>query len=238
MRNGGRPRFRVVLGAIAVAIGLAAGIGCGGPQRRPVQTVELVKAPVPEGVWHTVARGQTLWRIAKTYGVPLETLTRVNEIAAPDSIDAGARIWIPGAAAVLEVTLHTIATTGFLWPVDDGRLLSGFGVPRKRHRHGGIDIGAQRGKPVRAASAGRVVYSGSSMRGYGMTIIIDHGDALKSLYAHNSALLARKGEWVERGQTIARVGRSGNATTDHCHFEIRRQDVPIDPLLYINGTPQ
>ena len=88
-----------------------------------------------------------------------------------------------------------------------------------------------------AAKSGRVVYSGAGMRGYGKTIILDHGQGYRSLYAHNSALLVRVGQRVDTGQSIARLGRTGNATTDHCHFEIRRNDVPVDPLLYVSPRP-
>ena len=83
-----------------------------------------------------------------------------------------------------------------------------------------------------AVRSGRVLYS-SSMRDYGRTVILDHGDGLRSLYAHNSKLLVQKGQQVYRGQAIARVGRTGNATTEHCHFEIRRDEVPVDPLPYL-----
>ena len=71
------------------------------------------------------------------------------------------------------------------------------------------------------------------MRGYGNTVVVDHGDGLTTLYAHNSELLVRPGDTVTAGQRIARVGHTGNATTDHCHFEVRRGDAPVDPLRYV-----
>ena len=72
------------------------------------------------------------------------------------------------------------------------------------------------------------------MRGYGKTVVIDHGDGMKSLYAHNSRLMVQRGERVRRGQTIARIGRTGNASTEHCHLEIRENDGPRDPLLFVD----
>jgi murein DD-endopeptidase MepM/ murein hydrolase activator NlpD len=86
---------------------------------------------------------------------------------------------------------------------------------------------------VLAAEAGRVVYAAGGMRGYGRTVIVDHGEGLRTLYAHNSELLVGEGQHVTRGQPIAHVGRSGNATADHCHFEVLRGDRPIDPLLVL-----
>ena len=72
------------------------------------------------------------------------------------------------------------------------------------------------------------------MRGYGNTVILDHGEGFQSLYAHNSRLLVRAGDEVSRGEPIAVVGKSGNATGEHCHFEIRKDRVPVDPLPYLS----
>lgn len=126
----------------------------------------------------------------------------------------------------------------FGWPIPEGEILSHFGVQRGSRRHSGLDIRGRHGQPVRATLGGRVTYTGSTMRGYGKTVVLDHGDGLSSLYAHNSAVLVRKGEWVERGQSIARVGRTGNASTEHCHFEIRRNNVPVDPLRYLQAATE
>jgi murein DD-endopeptidase MepM/ murein hydrolase activator NlpD len=204
-------------------------------------------------VRHVVQPGQTLWRIARVYGVPMDELARANGIDDPSTIAVGSSLRIPGASRVLDVPPYPaplpgeaprsqLAAAGWIWPVDGGQVLSGFGVPRRTHHHTGVDIDGRTGQPVVAAREGRVVYSGASMRGYGKTVILDHGDGLSSLYAHNGALLVREGERVNGGDRIARVGRSGNATTEHCHFEIRRGDVPIDPLDYVSpgdgaGTP-
>lgn len=118
----------------------------------------------------------------------------------------------------------------WLWPVPGGRLLSPYGAPRGSRRHRGIDIQGAPGAPVLAALDGRVVYSGSGMRGYGKTVVLDHGNGLRTLYAHNSRLLVEGGETVRRGQTIAHVGRTGNATGPHCHFEMQRNRVAFDPM--------
>jgi len=219
-----------------------------------VQAVEVTREsrPVasPQGVWHVIESGQTLWRIAKVYEVSLDELSRVNDIGDPTALAIGRRLFVPGATALREVPAYPLsmshgervssgsARSSFDWPVADGRVLSGYGVRRHSHRHDGIDIGSKAGEPVRAAQSGRVVYSGSTLRGYGKTIIIDHGKELQSLYAHNSDLVAREGDWVQRGQVVARVGRTGNATTDHCHFEIRRKDVPVDPMPYLTSRAE
>jgi len=202
------------------------------------------------GVNHVVERGQTLWRIARAYGIGLDELARANDIADPTKIETGQVLFIPDAPVPLEVPAHpapereaTPSLAALLrdrdsakwqWPVADPQVLSPFGARRRSGDHRGIDVRGASGSPVVASRAGRVVYSGSGMRGYGRTIVVDHGDGTSSLYAHNSRLLVRKGQHVERGQAIAHVGRSGNATTDHCHFEIRHRGRAVDPLPHLD----
>lgn len=217
-------------GALAIVLGALAA-GCAGSHRDVVPTAgELSRS----GVRHTVQAGQTLWRISRVYEVPLEQLVAVNRLEDPASLSIGQLLFIPGATAIREVPIQR--STQFDWPIADGRILSGFGVLRGGRRHKGIDIRGMLGEPVRAAHEGRIVYSGSNLHGYGKTVIIDHGNGLQSLYAHNSTLLVKQGEWVARGQVVARVGRTGNATTEHCHFEVRRRDVAVDPLHYLRGA--
>jgi len=198
--------------------------------------------PAAQPVYHTVQPGQTIWRIANTYGLTVDELARANGIADPSRVAAGDRLRIPGASTPREVPAAPAAggtlarADEWIWPVGDGAVLSYFGAPRRTHRHAGIDIRGKTGERVRASRSGVVVYSGASMRGYGKTVILDHGDGHRSLYAHNSKLLVRNGEQVRRGQSIARVGRSGNASTEHCHFEIRRNNVAVDPMRYVSPS--
>jgi murein DD-endopeptidase MepM/ murein hydrolase activator NlpD len=158
-------------------------------------------------------------------------------------VESGRPLYVPGATTVLNIpaypapppapALPQTAGVEWQWPVVHGEILSYFGAPRRNHTHAGIDIDGRRGQKVVAARAGLVSYSGNTMRGYGRTIVIDHGDGFHSLYAHNDRLLVEVGQKVDRGQPIALVGRTGNATGDHCHFEIRREAIPVDPLLYL-----
>ena len=105
--------------------------------------------------------------------------------------------------------------------------------------HAGVDISAPQGADVLASRDGTVVYSGSRFRGYGNVVMIDHGDGFLTVYAHNSKNLVQMGERVARGQVIARVGATGNATGSHCHFEIRKGQVAVDPQRYasMDSTP-
>jgi len=251
--------FRTSILAALLAAPVAGCAGSAHPPAVPPRAVpppaatakpRSTEADVPEGIFHVVRKGQTLWRIARAYGVTVEELTAVNKIEDARRIEIGQALFIPRAAGVLDVppapaplpgeTPRHGATPGqavagdFEWPVRGGAILSYFDDPRKGHRHAGLDIRGERGQEIVAARAGRVVYSGDKLSGYGKLVILDHGDGLQTLYAHGLELLVRVGDAVEKGQPIARVGRTGNATTEHCHFEIRKDRLPVDPLPYLS----
>ncbi|WP_432661985.1 peptidoglycan DD-metalloendopeptidase family protein [Wukongibacter baidiensis] len=124
-----------------------------------------------------------------------------------------------------------IGTGKFAKPTSRGIVTSPFGM-RWGRRHTGIDIGLKTGTPVTAADGGKVIYSGYK-GGYGKCIIIDHGANMKTLYAHNSALVVKKGDKVFKGQTIAKSGNTGNSTGPHLHFEVRINDTPVNPTKYV-----
>jgi lipoprotein NlpD len=116
------------------------------------------------------------------------------------------------------------------WPVR-GDLLYRFG---ESGRLKGVGIAGRSGQPIAAAAAGRVVYSGSGLRGYGRLVIVKHNETYLSVYAHNSALAVKEGDVVKRGQKIAEMGDS-DATRVGLHFEIRRFGKPLDPLGRLPG---
>lgn len=123
-----------------------------------------------------------------------------------------------------------------LWPLEGGAVSRGFGTGW-RGRHRALDLMAARGTPIRAAARGLVAYSAWGIRGYGGLVLLVHAGGWVTLYAHASALLVRAGCIVERGETIARVGRSGNANGDHLHFELRRNGERIDPAPLFVEVP-
>lgn len=120
----------------------------------------------------------------------------------------------------------------FIQPAS-GRVTSPFGmryhpILHRRRMHTGVDIGASYGSSIRAAADGDVIMA-SYMRGYGNTVIVDHGGSVTTLYAHCSSLLVRDGQRVRQGQTIARVGSTGLSTGPHLHFEVRHNGTPVNP---------
>ncbi|MFV8780931.1 murein hydrolase activator EnvC family protein [Microbulbifer sp. SA54] len=120
------------------------------------------------------------------------------------------------------------------WPTQ-GRRANAFG---QRRANGitwtGVTIRANEGNPVQAIHRGRVVFS-DYLRGQGMLIILDHGDGYMSLYGHNQSLTRAIGEWVERGDTIAKVGNTGGLSHSGLYFEIRRHGKPQDPTAWCRG---
>ena len=204
------------------------GLACGGATA-PV-AVDPATRIDPAGIHHTLERGQTLFALSRTYGVPVETLIEVNAIRNPAEIPAGTPIFVPGATRVLPVP--GAGRTPLAWPLA-GRITARYGPRGSRGRqHEGIDIDGERGDPIRAAAAGVVKKAGTG-RGYGKMVVIDHGGGLSTLYAHVSEILVRTGQRVAAGERIAKVGRSGNARGTHLHFEVRRGERPVDPLVLL-----
>ncbi len=123
-------------------------------------------------------------------------------------------------------------SSNFMWPVAGGYVSCGF---YGYWGHTGMDIAANVGTAVYAAASGTVTKAVYNSTGYGYHIIINHGGGVETLYGHNSKLYVKAGDWVEQGQLIAAVGRTGRATGPHCHFEVRINGKYMNPANYI-GT--
>jgi LysM repeat protein len=186
-----------------------------------------------EGIYHVLRRGQTLYSLSRLYQVPVERLVQANGIKDPNIIREDTSIFIPGHSGPARI--ETSAMGDFVWPVK-GRITGRFGPRGKHSRHRGIDIDGEVGDEVIAAASGTVIQAGTR-RKYGKMLVIEHSDGLSTLYAHASKVLVRVGDRIERGDLIATVGRSGNARGSHLHFEVRRNDRPVDPIPYLeSGT--
>ena len=118
------------------------------------------------------------------------------------------------------------ATPTFIWPAE-GKIVGNFDDGKK-----GIDIAGKSGQAVVAAAAGKVMYAGSGIRGYGNLVIIKHSNSLLSAYAHNKTIGVKEGQNVGKGEKIAEMGNS-DADAVKLHFEIRQQGKPVDPAKYL-----
>ena len=223
-----------------------------GGHRTPVERPVKVSEP-KYGATAVVRRGQNVYRIATENGLTALDLAIWNDIGPPYTIYPGQRLRLyPGgqtgvavkpAAPVAQrststtpprpstpsVVVPSASNIAWRWPAD-GSVASSFasGDPTRQ----GVDIAGKGGQPVRAASDGVVVYSGSGLVGYGELVIVKHSDQWLSAYGHNRARLVNEGQVVKAGQQIAEMGRSG-AARDMLHFEIRYNGKPVDPQQYL-----
>ncbi len=179
-------------------------IALGGPSA-PKPTVTQTSETAPA----TVQAQEVVPSASSTPPTPTPTPTQAPE---PD----------PVASAPVQ-TGH-----GWIWPAS-GVLMARFDEAANSN---GIDISGSDGEPIRAAAAGKVVYAGTGLRGYGLLLIIKHDETFLSAYAHNRAVTVKEGDAVSKGQIIAEMGQTGTDSV-RLHFEIRRDGKPVDPLLYL-----
>ena len=247
-------RYLVLFKFIVTAVFIVFLTGCSAYKHAPVRDIV---GPVPE--FHQVRSGETLYSIAWKYGKDYREIARLNSITAPYKIKTGQRIRIGGMISFRKTRemiapqakhnapqsrpiftaqkpnnndWRTRSIKTWLWPVS-GQVISHYASRGGMNK--GIDIAAKPGAPVRATAAGKVVYSGSGLRGYGELVIIKHNEEFLSAYAHNKKLFVHEGEEVSPGQIIAQVGNS-DAKRVLLHFEIRRAGKPVDPLKYLSKT--
>lgn len=199
---------------------------------------------------HTVERGDTLYSIAWRYHVDWKKLAEWNGIEPPYRIYPGQTLYLERPAvrrgastrdgdtgkrekAASEPSSRTVAVPGrtgsadipvWRWPLD-GELSRGYSA---RHARRGIDIAGDPGEAVRAAAPGRVVYSGSGLKGYGNLVIIKHDERYLSAYGFNRRLRVAQGDDVAAGQHIADLG-VGPENRPMLYFEIRHDGEPVDP---------
>jgi len=149
-----------------------------------------------------------------------------EKAAAPPAEEKTAALPPPPVPAARE------AGRSFIWPVH-GRIIAAYGDGAGGTHNDGVNIAAPEGTAVLAADAGIVAYAGNELRGYGNLVLIKHADGWMTAYAHNSALLVKRGEKVRRGQPIARVGATGAVGEPQLHFEIRHGTRALDPGDYL-----
>ncbi|MBN2693693.1 M23 family metallopeptidase [bacterium] len=131
----------------------------------------------------------------------------------------------------------------FIWPIESFEITSNFGYRKdpflksEIRFHSGIDLGALKNTPVKAAESGKVIFSGENGN-YGITVIIQHNKDMISLYAHLDNTSVSEGEFVKKGKKIGEVGETGRATGPHLHFEIRVKNSPIDPFFLVEMSSE
>ncbi len=186
---------------------------------------------------YIVQRKDTLFRIATDNGMTVEELKRINNLRS-NEIFVGQKLNLitpKGFVSSEQVTqgltdedirVKDKIRTDVLMPID-GKVISEYGI-RNGRPHKGIDIGAKPGSPIVAVLDGTVVFSGYQ-GAYGNVIVLEHPEFVMTVYAHNEKNLVSVGDSVTKGQSIATVGSTGNATAPHVHFEYRIKGKAINP---------
>ena len=214
-----------------------------------LQTGQILN--MPNFIFHEVGIGENLQVIAKIYDQNPEIIKELNNLQSPYNLRAGQilkiaiRTNIPEGAA-LNSALHPDAKiskakgsavvltkpAAFIMPVT-GKVIKTYGLQDVGVRNDGINILAAKGEAVKAVAAGKILYAGSELKGYGNLIIIQHSNNLMTAYAHLDDKAMRKDDFVHRGQVIGHVGNSGNVKTPQLYFAIRKGKTPVDPANYL-----
>lgn len=149
--------------------------------------------------------------------------------------DRGLEVTDPfGGGSRFTLNLENMADIDWCYPLPGAKVISPFGS-RGRHGHSGVDLKTRPNDPILAAFSGVVIMS-QRYSGYGNCIIVKHPNGLQTLYSHNSKNLVKVGDRVVAGQQIALTGRTGRATTEHLHFELRINGRPYNPNLIFDHT--
>lgn len=195
------------------------------------------------GVFHKVAKGDTVYSIAKRYDIDPQGIvnypfnTFMNDetfelaigqaIMVPEGVKPEEVQWSP-VARVKQITpdAGTVVASGqFVWPTS-GTITQNFAW-----YHPGLDIANRAAPPILAADAGKVIVSGwVDNYGYGNRVIIDHGNGYRTLYAHMQKIYVVVGQTVQRGDQLGQMGSTGRSTGTHLHFEVSRNGVKLNPL--------
>lgn len=190
--------------------------------------------PSMNGVYYVIQSGDTLWDLSSLNNVDVDEIVELNNLDSADMLTLGKKIFVPDVEKVKRLSrgssISESTSSKGIWPCS-GSITSKFGR-RWGRMHEGIDIGAPVGTNVYAFMSGTVIEAGWD-GGYGRLVAIRHANGLVSYYGHNSKILVHVGETVKKGEHIAEVGSTGNSTGPHCHFEIRKNGTPVNPLNYL-----
>jgi murein DD-endopeptidase MepM/ murein hydrolase activator NlpD len=211
---------------------------------RPGQNLLIL--PV-SGVSHKVARGENLGAIAKKYNIEEEKIIAFNNISNVNQLKIGENLIIPGGSRVASAPVRTASYSGVSaitsivkapsttavsgnkmnWPTQGARITQYYSW-----RHQGLDIANKTGTPIYAADTGTIEFVGWN-NGYGNNIIIDHGGGKKTRYAHLSKFYVKRGQTIDKGESIGEMGSTGWSTGPHLHFEVIISGTKYNPLNYI-----
>lgn len=223
----------------------------------PAHARNAPAAPPPRS--YVVQAGDTFRGIAQRLGVEVEDLGAINGVPSPYVVRIGqvlrvplprrpepvyasppsrepapAKVAAPTPRAPVQATpaRKLAGAPRLAWPTD-GAVATGFGQPIKGIPSNGMDLAAYKGMTVRAAAAGTVIFAGHEPERFGLLLVLDHGDGWASAYGYLGDLTVKEGQTVRAGERIARIGATGEARRPTLHFELRKDNVAVDPRPYL-----
>ncbi len=204
----------------------------------PLPAITSAPLPPPPGVAPAVTAPQVVSVSPNaTPAVPAQVPAPIASAASPPPVSAP--ISTPTQTAALPAAPLPAPPAqsgrGFIWPLK-GDVILDYGTTGHGQHNDGINIAAARGTPVLAAESGVVAYAGNELRGFGNLLLIKHEGGWMTAYAHNDALLVKRGDVVKRGQKIAKVGDSGGVSQPQLHFEVRQGTRAVDPATVLGGS--
>ncbi len=205
----------------------------------------VLKIPAADGLVHTVKKGENIGEIAKKYKVDQQKLLTQNELSEESVLFEGQELIIPGAKKTApkptpRVSGSYVSAAGVPYSVETAGtlLMPTHGVYTQffHYGHYAVDIASSMNTPIYAAESGTVVRADFGWNGgYGNVVVIDHGNGMQTLYAHNNVIYVHVGENVVRGQPISGMGNSGRVygrTGIHLHFEVTVNGTKRNPVKY------
>jgi murein DD-endopeptidase MepM/ murein hydrolase activator NlpD len=227
-----------------------------------IQPGQKLRIPNRPGIVHTILFGETVGDLADVFDVTSASIASSNGLANRDLLTIGQVLLIPdpkrvaappppdpgptlsSSAAAPEPAARPepaqsasaagpVSSSGFIWPITAAVRITNY--MSARHPLG-IDMGLGHapGTPVRAVADGRVEFAGgNACCSYGLYVIVDHGNGLKTLYAHLSRLSVARGQYVDQGDTLGPSGTTGYSTGVHLHFEVHRNGTRVNPMNYL-----
>lgn len=200
-------------------------------------TAPKLSAPVlptkaaPAVAYHKVAKGQTIWRIARLYGMEAEELANLNGIPDSAKLEVGRVLVIP-ADRKIQLSSPDTGEEDFVWPLR-GKIISGFNQQSNGFVNKGINIAPSRSGEVFASRSGKVAFYNDNFLDLGKTIIVEHPGGFWTVYGRNQEVFVKPGDIVSRGTAIARAGAAGSDSNVYLHFEIRKGSKSENPLFYL-----
>ncbi len=212
---------------------------------------------MPVQAKYTVKKGDSIYVISRAFGVDMARLARTNNIKKPYIIHEGEVLRIPSGNRSYKNTSKNIKTASvkvsppkpkkisrkivdvppkssgrFSWPVN-GKVISSYGPKKGGLHNDGINIKAARGTPVRSAENGVVAYVGNELEGFGNLVLVRHENRYMSAYAHLDKAIVKKGQRLNKGDVLGKVGSTGGVDTPQLHFEIRKGTKALNPMKYL-----